>query len=640
MASLSASNVSQIITVIRELQMLIRLLLIFSLVVLVACDDQDLNNSNSQPIQRLSQDGLLGKTEYEKVCASCHNGSLKKAPHRDMIALMTPESILSTISTGVMAGYASGLDEIEKKRIAEYLSGEKLGVAKSEIPNCATSPLYAQGAQIVGGNWGMGFNNFRFISEELAGIDSKNVNSLKTRWAIAMPEANRVRSQPSFAGGLIFVGSHSGSVYALDPESGCRVWEFVASAEVRTNISVHESANRSMVFFGDVLANVYGVDAKSGTLVWKIRADDHPNATITGSPTFHGKNLYIPISSLEVSNAIDPYYKCCTFRGSVLAVDGMTGEEIWRGYTITEELRVTGKNKIGVDVIGPSGAVVWNSPSVDIENNQLFIGTGENMSSPATATSDALIAFDLDTGAINWVFQATENDAWNVSCGLGEEENCPKENGPDFDFGGATIVLDNSVHGKLVIAGQKSGFLHAINAKTGKLVWQTRVGRGGIQGGIHFGIGARGETVFVPISDMEDGKTYPDPARPGMHAIDATTGEILWSTLHEDKCDGREFCHAGISQVVTVIGDLVVGGSMDGTLRAYSIVDGRVVWELDTTKGKFPSITETEAFGGSFGGGAGPIAFDGLLLVSAGYGLYGHMPGNLLLALEVPQGDE
>ena len=145
---------------------------------------------------------------------------------------------------------------------------------------------------------------------------------------------------------------------------------------------MHESANRSMVFFGDVLANVYGVDAKSGTLVWKIRADDHPNATITGSPTFHGKNLYIPISSLEVSNAIDPYYKCCTFRGSVLAVDGMSGEQIWRGYTITEELRVTGKNKIGVDVIGPSGAVVWNSPSVDIENNQLFIGTGENMSSP------------------------------------------------------------------------------------------------------------------------------------------------------------------------------------------------------------------------------------------------------------------
>ena len=614
-----------------------RLFFILFIAALVACEGQDLNNSNSQPIQRLNQDWLPGKIEYEKICASCHDGSLKKAPHRDMIALMTPESILSTITSGVMAGYASGLKEIEKKRIAEYLSGEKLGLAQSQIPSCGASVQYNRGAQVVGSNWGIGLNNFRFIPEELAGIDSQNIDSLTTRWAIAMPGANRVRSQPSFAGGLIFVGSHAGSVYALDPDSGCSVWEFVASAEVRTNVSVHEFSDRAMVFFGDVLANVYGVDAMSGKLVWKIRADDHPNATITGSPTFHGENLYIPISSLEVSNAIDPYYKCCTFRGSVLAVEGTTGEPIWRGYTITEESRVTGKNKIGVDVIGPSGAVVWNSPSVDEENNQLFVGTGENMSSPATGTSDALIAFDLETGAINWVFQATENDAWNVSCGLGEEENCPEENGPDFDFGGATIILDSSVHGKLVIAGQKSGFLHAINAKTGKLVWQTRVGRGGIQGGIHFGIGARGETVFVPISDMEDGKTYPDPARPGMNAVDATTGEILWSTLHEDKCNGREFCHAGISQVVTVIGDLVVGGSMDGILRAYSIQDGRVLWELDTTKDEFPSITENKAYGGSFGGGAGPIALDGLLLLSAGYGLYGHMPGNLLLALEVPQ---
>ena len=255
------------------------------------------------------------------------------------------------------------------------------------------------------------------------------------------------------------------------------------------------------------------------------------------------------------------------------------------------------------------------------------------MSSPATGTSDALIAFDLDSGAINWVFQATENDAWNVSCGLGEEENCPEENGPDFDFGGATIILESSVHGKLVIAGQKSGFLHAINAKTGKL-YGKRGSRGGIQGVYTW----KGQAKrFFPYQRNGVRQTYPDTARPGMNAVDATTGEILWSTLHEDKCNGREFCHAGISQVVTVIGDLVVGGSMDGILRAYSIQDGRVLWELDTTKDEFPSITENKAYGGSFGGGAGPIALDGLLLLSAGYGLYGHMPGNLLLALEVPQ---
>ncbi|MBA59667.1 MAG: hypothetical protein CMQ40_10935 [Gammaproteobacteria bacterium] len=609
-------------------------LILFLLIIVSGCEHEELNSSNSQPIQRLSQESLPGKAEYERACATCHDGSLKKAPHRDMIALMTPGSIFSAMTKGVMQTQASNLSDKERQQIAEYLSGGSLGQTVKKIPACQESKGYREGSQIVGSNWGVDLNNTRYISSDIAGLDSTSLGDLAIRWAIAMPGSTRVRSQPAFGGGLVFVGSHSGSVYALDPDTGCAVWEFAASGEVRTSISVSEENKQPMIYFGDVLANVYGVKSDTGELVWKIKADDHPNATITGSPTFYGGNLYIPISSLEVSNAIDPYYECCTFRGSVLAVDGLTGKEVWKTYTIVEKAGVTGKNKIGVDVIGPSGAVVWNSPSIDKNNNQLFVGTGENMSSPATGTSDALIAMDLNTGEINWVFQATENDAWNVSCGLGAEENCPVENGPDFDFGGATIVLDTSAHGPLVIAGQKSGFVHAVKSITGELVWQTRVGRGGIQGGIHFGIAARDETIFVPISDMEDGKSYPDPDRPGMNAVDANTGKIIWSTLHDNRCGGREFCHPGISQVVTVIGDMVLGGAMDGIIRAYAIDNGKILWELDTTKNEYSSITGAMAFGGSFGGAAGPIASDGLLLISSGYGLYNHMPGNLLLALE------
>ena len=257
------------------------------------------------------------------------------------------------------------------------------------------------------------------------------------------------------------------------------------------------------------------------------------------------------------------------------------------------------------------------------------------MSSPASLTSDAMLAMDLDTGKLKWAFQATANDVWNSACDTATPENCPEENGPDFDFGGATVIVDTTKHGRLVIAGQKSGFVHALNPEDGSLVWQTRVGRGGIQGGIHFGIAASGETLLIPISDMSDGRSYPTPDRPGMHALDANTGELLWSTLHEDRCDGRAHCHPGISQVPTVIGDLVIAGSMDGVARAYSIDTGTIIWELDTSEQKFTSTLGTLTKGGSMSGGAGPVANNGLLLLSSGYSLYNHMPGNLLLALEL-----
>jgi polyvinyl alcohol dehydrogenase (cytochrome) len=235
---------------------------------------------------------------------------------------------------------------------------------------------------------------------------------------------------------------------------------------------------------------------------------------------------------------------------------------------------------------------------------------------------------------VKWTYQATANDAWNTACDTATPQNCPDEDGPDFDFGAATLLVNGLSAGDLVIGGQKSGVVHALNPDTGQLVWETRVGRGGIQGGVHFGMAANDKVLFVPVSDMEDGRTYPDPSRPGMHALDLNTGRILWSTIHEDLCGGRAFCHTGISQVPTVIGDLVVAGGMDGHVRAYRVDTGEIVWILDSTQ-PFDSVTGRRTHGGSFGGSAGPVAFNGMLLLSSGYGIYNHMPGNLLLMLMV-----
>jgi len=506
------------------------------------------------------------------------------------------------------------------------------------FPLCPSLSLIVPLAPALASNWGLSADNNRNISSQTAGWQREDLAAMAPKWAVQFPGANRARAQPTFAGGLMFVGSHPGKVYALEQHTGCQVWSYQAAGEVRTGIVVSpwgQSDPSPQLFFGDVLGNVYALDAATGEQLWRMRADEHPNATITGTPSLLGDTLYVPISSLEVSLAIDPEYACCTFRGSVLALDTATGEQEWKTYTIEETPGVFKQTSAGTDVIGPSGATVWNSPSIDVERNQLYIGTGENMSSPATKTSDALFAMDLTTGKVNWVFQGTPNDAWNVACDTDTPQNCPEEDGPDFDFGGATLLVTGSTAGDLLIGGQKSGMVHAVNPDTGSVAWQTRVGRGGIQGGVHFGMAASGDRLFVPISDMADGRSYEDPDRPGMHALDINSGEILWSTIHDDRCAGRNFCHPGISQVPTVIGDVVVAGAMDGIARAYDLVTGEVIWEIDSTQ-EFDTVLGQRSRGGSFSGGAGPIAFGGMLVLSSGYGIYNHMPGNLLLVLAKP----
>ncbi len=591
----------------------------------------DVDPNSMQAIQDAvrAKESLPGRAHFESACATCHNGAVQKAPHREMLALMTPEAILSTMTDGVMRQEAAALNGQQKVEVAEYIAGRPIGEQVVDIPSCGDEQAFDTLAPALAVNWGLQQGNNRYIDAATAGISAADLDKLQPRWAVSFPGANRVRSQPALAGGLIIVGSHNGRVYALDQASGCQVWSYQAAGEVRTGIVI---SAEHQVFFGDVLGNVYGLDAHSGKQLWRMRADDHPNATITGTPSLHDGNVYVPVSALEVSLAIDPRYACCTFRGSVVALDAATGEPQWKTYTISETPTVQKQNAVGTDMIGPSGAVVWNSPSIDAQRNQIYFGTGENMSSPATATSDAMFALDMETGKVNWVFQGTANDAWNVACDTDTPENCPEENGPDFDFGGATILVSGSTAGDLVLGGQKSGFVHAVNPDTGELVWQTRVGRGGIQGGIHFGMAALGDRVFVPISDMADGRSYDTPDRPGMHALDINSGEILWSTLHEDRCNGKAFCHPGISQVPTVVGDVVFAGSMDGTVRAYDVETGKVLWQLDST-GTFDTILGEATRGGSFSGAAGPIAFNGNLIISSGYGLYNHMPGNLLLVL-------
>ena len=203
-----------------------------------------------------------------------------------------------------------------------------------------------------------------------------------------------------------------------------------------------------------------------------------------------------------------------------------------------------------------------------------------------------------------------------------------------MDFGAANILLDRGESGSMLLAGQKSGDVYGIDAdRQGAVLWRTKVGRGGIQGGIHFGMATDGVRLFVPISDMKDehdGQVISEPSRAGLYALDPLNGKLLWSAPATDRCAGREMCDHGISAAITAIPDAVLAGHMDGHLRAYDSASGRILWDVDTTQ-EWKTVSGATARGGSFGGGAGPMVVGGKVFAVSGYGMYFHMPGNVLL---------
>jgi polyvinyl alcohol dehydrogenase (cytochrome) len=524
--------------------------------------------------------------------------------------------------------------------LATYLGGDH-PLSTLRAPQC-TGPAasFDVDRRPAASGWGITPENTRHIGAGDAQLAAADLPRLELKWAFAFPNAQRARSQPAVAYGAVYVGSQDGTVYALDEETGCVRWTFRASAEVRTAVIVEspdaakQHAGPPLVYFGDLLARVYAVEAFTGALRWTYKADDHPNATITGAPALHAGTLYVPVSSLEVTSAADPAYECCTFRGAVVALNALDGGLRWKAHTIPTEPRESGRTRVGTRILAPSGAPIWNSPAIDEKRGVLYVGTGENYSSPANDTSDALIAFRLADGTMVWHAQKTANDAWNVACMLPDNPNCPKENGPDVDFGASTMLLRDARVGDLLLAGQKSGWVYGVDPDArGKIVWSRRVGRGGIQGGVHFGMATDGERLFVPISDMvdeHDGRKHTEPSRAGIYALDPRSGAPLWASPANDVCNGRAFCDPGISAAVTSMPGAVLAGHMDGRLRAYDSASGKVLWEVDTTQ-PWKTVSGEVAHGGSFGGGAGPMIVHGKVFAASGYGLYFHMPGNVLL---------
>ncbi|MDZ4797432.1 MAG: PQQ-binding-like beta-propeller repeat protein [Bryobacteraceae bacterium] len=545
---------------------------------------------------------LDGAKVYADHCASCHASPAGRIPSRETMARLTPRRIVNSLESGIMFMPGRRMTPEERRSVAEFLTGKSYGIqqAQSTAGRCAAASPAPAGR-----------------------LTAANLPSLKLRWAFGFEGEVMAFAQPTVSGNRLYVGSASGSVYALDAATGCTHWQFEAEAAVRTAIVVQGDR----LWFGDLHSNVYSVDSGSGEMRWKKKLDAHPSARITAAPALHEGRLYVPVSSFEEGMASMPSYSCCTFRGSLVALDATSGRQIWQRFTIDKPAAVRGKNKQGAAQRGPSGVAIWSTPTVDPKRGLVYVTTGDNYSDPGTPLSDAILAIRLNNGSIAWAKQVLANDRWNAAC-LGDKVNCPEDNGPDADFGSSALLTRTPSGRELLIAAQKSGIVWALDPdKRGEIVWSTPAGKGGPLGGIQWGHALDATQVYAPISDVQ----LPDMANTGggLVALNLETGKVAWKAPPA-ACGTRAPCSPAQMAAAAVIPGAVISGARDGIYRAYAAGDGSILWSFDTWR-DFETVNNVAARGGSIDG-PGPTIAGNMMYVNSGYSLWNGRGGNVLLA--------
>ena len=585
---------------------------------------------------------------YKQYCQQCHEGQVARAPHREVMSRLPANLVLHSLSVGKMRMQGWVRTIAERRALSEWITGKKIKETDETVGGfCEDAPgefSVADGAPQWNG-WGVDNTNSRFQSAENAGIPADQVPQLKVKWVFGLPMDFRA-SQPTVVGGRVFVGSLQGRIYSLDAKTGCLYWSVKTDGGVRSTMVVDSlpgtNPPRYVVYVGDASANMYALDARTGKQLWKVDVDDHPLATITGTPKTLGNRLYVSTTALEELAGADPSYECCTFRGKMMALNRFNGKLVWRGYTLDAAQPIR-KNAIGVQLWGPSGASIWSSPALDPERNRMYVTTGDNYSDPASLTSDAVVAFDLRTGEFLWSKQFTAGDAWNVGCEQTDDTNCPQARGPDLDFASSPILRILPDGRRVILAGQKSGVMHAIDPdRKGEILWQQRVGKGGLIGGIQWGSAADAKQVYVALSDIGV-TTVPDSdigfdttldssVGGGMFAYDIETGERKWY-IPPPGCGDRKQCSPAQSAAVSAMPGVVFSGSIDGHLRGYATNSGEVMWDYNADQ-EYESTNGVKTRGGSFDG-PGPTIVAGMVYVNSGYGFQGGMGGNALIAFSV-----
>lgn len=591
------------------------------------------------PAQQSSMAGADPATEagygvFQQKCATCHgNPQNEKAPAPTVLFQYTPERIYDSLTKGVMATVVGNqLTDAQKRSVAETLSGQRLGTTgladADKMPNrCKSNPPLQQAAQRPAWNgWGVNTQNTRFQNAAAAGLTAADIPLLKLKWAFGLPNSTSAYAQPAMVFGRVFIGADTGYIYALDADTGCVHWSFNAGHAVRTAMTVGPVKIRGSsgyaVFFGDRQANVYAVDAHTGRKLWMVHPEPDYRARVTAAPTYQDGRLYVPFSSFEEFSAATLTWECCKSIGGVAALDASTGKRLWLTHVTPKLPKPLRKNSLGVQQWGPAGGAVWNSPTVDLQRRAVYFGTGDATTYPAIATSDSVMAVNMDTGRVLWSYQVHKEDSYLVGCSeRARTENCPKVVGPDWDIPASPVLVKMRDGSRRIVVVTKPGDVLALDPdKRGELVWRVNATgpvmgdkpRAGIPtpGGIYWG------------ATFDDSAMYFGLTRGGMAALDLATGNRLWLNPVE----------AGVrySAATTGFPGVVLQGTSGGALHAVSAVDGHLLWSFETQR-EFDTVNGVKARGGSISA-LGPIVADGLVIVGSGYAVLGGTPGNVILA--------
>jgi polyvinyl alcohol dehydrogenase (cytochrome) len=449
-------------------------------------------------------------------------------------------------------------------------------------------------------------------------ISPANVNGLTPKWVFTT--GGDVSATPTVDGDAVYFPDWGGNLFAVKKDSGQLIWSHKISDYdgVEGAISrVSPAVDGNQVIIGDTPnskkvhngANVISVDRESGTLRWMTKVDNHPAAIITGSPVVFDGVVYIGVSSIEETLALDPSYPCCSFRGSIVALDANTGRMLWKTFDMPDNGGRPG---------GYSGGAVWQPPAIDPKRATLFVGTGNNYTAPAdveacqkaTPTAncaaaddffDTALALDLKSGQIKWSRRLQGIDTFTGTCGFGAARpapgtpNCPVPDSQDFDFGGAGPNLV----GNIVGFGQKSGIYWALNPDNGNIVWSTLVGPGSSLGGIEWGTATDGRRIYVAIANRFHLPYALVPSGQQItwgswSALDVATGNILWQTA--DPTAGTIDTGS-----VSVANGVMYAGSYSGQMYALDTTTGNILWNFASggTVIDGPSIVDGALYWGS-----------------------------------------
>ena len=572
---------------------------------------------------------------FQQRCMGCHgNANMPQALAPSAIREMTPERIYDALTTGTMKGQGASLTDDQRRMTATFLSGRPLGSLQQgdakDMPNrCASNPPMPDPSSLPAWNgWGgASVANTRFQSAEAAGLTAAEVPKLKLKWAFGYPNGLSAFSQPAVVSGRVFVGTDIGYVYSLDAKTGCVYWSYQTKGSMRTAPSVAavkgRAAAKYAVYVGDIHANIYALDAQDGHLLWVTHVDDHFISRITGAPTAYNGRVYVGVSTSEEYQGSSLDYPCCTFRGSLVALDGSTGEKIWKTYTVGESKPIR-KNSKGVQLYAPSGAGIWSAPTVDAERKAIYVGTADGQYPPVPETTDAIVAFDMETGKIKWVYQVQAGDSYLGGCsGPTRTDNCPPVNGPDLDIGNSPILRRLPDGKSVVVAGTKDAYVVALDPdRNGALLWKVNVvpppagdpnSLMAMLRGIVWGGAADERNVYYGVQAG------------GMVAVDLATGKRLWYTTFT-----KSGARVSNSAAATAMPGVAFVAGSDGKLHALSTAEGNVLWEYDTAR-KFETVNKVPAKGGAINS-IGPSIVGGMLFVGSGYAVVGSSLGNVLLA--------